>query len=71
MIDDAGTIAPIEESPDAVRAIVRGGGGKHPSGQPAFGRQARPVTRLIGRPRRRVVNLSEPTDPPTASRRSV
>ena len=50
MIDDAGTIVPIGEPPDAVRAIVRGGGGKHSSREPAFRRHARPVTRLIARP---------------------
>jgi hypothetical protein len=47
VIDDAGTMLPIVESPDAITIVVVGGAGKHSSWQPTFGRQTRPVTRLI------------------------
>jgi hypothetical protein len=49
VIDDDGTMLPIVESPDAIRVIVVGGAGKHSSWQPTFGRQTRPVIRLITR----------------------
>lgn len=49
VVDDAGTMVPIVESPDAISIIVVGGAGKHSSWQPTFGRQTRPVTRLIAR----------------------
>jgi hypothetical protein len=49
VVDDAGTMLPIVESPDAITIVVVGGAGKHSSWQPTFGRQTRPVTRLIPR----------------------
>ncbi len=49
VVDDARTMLPIVESPDAISVIVVGGAGKHSSWQPTFGRQTRPVTRLIAR----------------------
>jgi hypothetical protein len=49
VVDDDGTMLPIVESPDAISIIVVGGAGKHSSWQPTFGRQTRPVTRLIAR----------------------
>ena len=49
VVDDDGTMLPIVESPDAISVIVVGGAGKHSSWQPTFGRQTRPVTRLIAR----------------------
>ncbi len=52
VVDDPATMLPIVESPDAITIIVVGGAGKHSSWQPTFGRQTRPVTRLIP-PRRR------------------
>ena len=50
VIDDAGTMLPIVESPDAITIVVVGGAGKHSCWQPTFGRQTRPVTRLIPPP---------------------
>jgi hypothetical protein len=47
VVDEANTMVPIVERPDAVTVIVVGGAGKHSSWQPSFGRQTRPVTRLI------------------------
>jgi len=47
--DDDATMVPIVESADAISVIVVGGAGKHSSWQPTFGRQTRPVTRLIAR----------------------
>jgi hypothetical protein len=47
--DDAATLMPIAESPDAIGVIVVGGAGKHSSWQPTFGRNTRPVTRSISR----------------------
>jgi hypothetical protein len=49
VVEDAGTMLPIVESPDAITIVVVGGAGKHSSWQPTFGRQTRPVTRLIPR----------------------
>ena len=49
VVDDPGTMLPIVESPDAITIVVVGGAGKHSSWQPTFGRQTRPVTRLIAR----------------------
>jgi hypothetical protein len=51
VIDDARTMLPIVDSPDAISIVVVGGAGKHSSWQPTFGRQTRPVTRLIPPPR--------------------
>jgi hypothetical protein len=45
--DEASTMVPIVERPEAITVIVVGGAGKHSSWQPSFGRQTRPVTRLI------------------------
>ncbi|MBI2216493.1 MAG: hypothetical protein HYU51_04270 [Candidatus Rokubacteria bacterium] len=47
--DDAETMLPIAEFPDAIGVIVVGGAGKHSSWQPTFGRNTRPVTRPISR----------------------
>jgi hypothetical protein len=56
--DDPGTMLPIVESPDALTIIVVGGAGKHSCWQPTFGRETRPVTRVIagrdGAPLRRL-----------------
>jgi hypothetical protein len=56
--DEARTMVPIVEGPEAIRVIVVGGAGKHSSWQPTFGRQTGPVTRLIasrdGAPLRRL-----------------
>jgi hypothetical protein len=49
VVDDDSTMLPIVESPDAISIIVVGGAGKHSSWQPTFGRQTRPVMRLIAR----------------------
>lgn len=63
LVDDAGTMVPIVESPEAISVIVVGGAGKHSSWQPTFGRQTRPVTRLIARrdgaPLRRLSELRQ------------
>jgi hypothetical protein len=57
--DAPDTMVPIVDGPDAISVIVVGGAGKHSSWQPTFGRQTRPVTRLIadrdGAPVRRLV----------------
>jgi len=59
--NDPATMVPIVEAPEAIIVIVVGGAGKHSSWQPTFGRQTRPVTRLIARrdgaPLRRVADL--------------
>ncbi len=45
--DDA--LLPIADSADTITVIVVGGAGKHSCWQPTFGRQTRPVHRVIAR----------------------
>jgi hypothetical protein len=57
----ADTLLPIADAADSITVIVVGGAGKHSCWQPTFGRQTRPVHRLIARrdgsPLKRVSDL--------------